>query len=148
MQLSATPCHRHERWRRLALKWLRHSLWNGFEVVVLLWSVASSVSNLLGAHVAASSPVFDALQLGRALRLVRLVLVWDRTRVLLGHLGAVVPIAAKYAVVYVCVTYSFAVLAIRFFGFVPPCTDDDDGCPQQDYSFTRYVLGKERVAWG
>ena len=71
------------------------------------------------------------------LRCLRLVLVWDRTKIVLGHLSAVVPIAIRYSVVYVCITYFFALIGIQFFGHVTPCTDDDNGCAQQDFSFTR-----------
>ena len=99
-----------EHWFRTFVRWLNYSHWNGYDLVVVVWSVLSSIVILSGSRMGISQGVEDLLELPRALRILRLLSVTNRTRQTLDYLKPVLWTAGLYFVAYSSITYGFALV--------------------------------------
>jgi hypothetical protein len=81
-------------------------------------------------------------------RVLRLILLWDRMTLMLRHLGNVIPMALRYACVYLGITYTFVCVGVQLFGKVPPCLDALNGCYDDDLDPTDDVYFQEVCCCG
>ena len=140
--------------------WANH--WNKFDFVVVVWSLASTA--LLLAYPAWLADtihpiVSDLLELSRGVRVLRIISVFPRLRSFVGTLGTCTLLALQLGVLYVAVTYSFAVVGMYAFAVrcyrgtavhsgedtrshcAPQHVNPDSfqcQCSPQDYSFANF----------
>lgn len=118
------------------VRWLANSGWHAFDFVVLVWSLTASVALFLGAKQHLSTLHVDWLEVSRALRVLRLVVVVPSLRGFIDNItgsrasSSVLRASVIFTVLYCSVTYSFGLVGLRLFGHVKgglePVTGDDD----------------------
>ena len=89
---------------------------------MVAWSTASTVALLAKPVLLADTVhpvVSDVLEASRAIRVLRVISVFPRLRVFVAHLGQATLLAFQLGVLYVAVTYSFALVGM--FGFAVRC---------------------------
>jgi len=99
--------------------WLLASWWNILHVVCVAWGCVGYTALLAGAQTYSNGSVSDLFELARALPFLRLLAVIPPLRATVGIIVSILPLMARFMVVYLAITYGFAVVGVGIFGSLP-----------------------------
>jgi len=129
------------------------SNWNKFDLIVVLWCTLSTLLLLFHPAWLADTihpTVSDVLEASRAVRVLRVVSVFPRLRQFVSTLGDCTTLAFQLGLLYVLVTYSFAVIGMDAFSVWLHPNTHSGGCdnPGARASCPTCCLFSCFVCWG